>query len=582
MHLFLLNFVLLGISSQHIMAAGSSFCTTTVGCIEKIKRIVPETNRFWFGDQFKLQCGTLGSPRYRGNNAVNCINPPELSNYYSMGSRLFRVKTFTSAYLQNLSIYPRITYKPENGTYRACDHDFDETPEVSEVEGHPDMIPVDPFYIRNPPDISWPERSGNDSLIIAMVDVGFGQLRFLSINFPRNTQVIRKYSPVDNFRFGMPTPMALLVFRPAPGAVFTPKSFRSTSDEKFDLTEFMIKHNLENGLIGLNWIMVGTDAYGIEQHKMKWLVDNCHSLLQTKLLKDQRWEFVDTFPLNEMDSTLTVSFNQPEVHQDVCCSKIELAEEEIFTDALADKQIPSIAVRTPPKVTSLRQPENADNYQRTLRHYLVTKEDKFTMVMFDPKKQYLYWMVADLSSDSLATGSMSDDAYTVSKYKFPVPGKPNECQYVVLMLFRQPRSTGSSDISEYYNSDHPLRSSVCDAHCVYRSLFSIEQFKSFHRLSLASATWFKVCYDVYEAARQIQRIAASNVTTSTTAPTIIKKQHGREIKPESDQKNKEMALICSLIKQTNLDCAKLSNAPAYSHSLTSAILIPAIIYAIVF
>uniref|UniRef100_A0A914QKS6 Uncharacterized protein n=1 Tax=Panagrolaimus davidi TaxID=227884 RepID=A0A914QKS6_9BILA len=131
--------------------------------------------------------------------------------------------------------------------YRACDHNFEVEPDVEEIDGHPEMEPIDPYFIRNPPDISWPELNHNDSLIIAMVDIGFGTLKFLSIDYPRDTKVIRKYHPVENFRRGMPTPMALLVFRPLPGMTYSAKNFKGHPDEPFDLPKFMIKHGLESG-----------------------------------------------------------------------------------------------------------------------------------------------------------------------------------------------------------------------------------------------------------------------------------------------------------------------------------------------
>ena len=65
MHLFLLTFILLGISSGQIMAEGEGFCSTTVQCIDKVKKIVPETDRFWFGDQYKLQCGEFSTRKIR-------------------------------------------------------------------------------------------------------------------------------------------------------------------------------------------------------------------------------------------------------------------------------------------------------------------------------------------------------------------------------------------------------------------------------------------------------------------------------------------------------------------------------------
>lgn len=88
--------------------------------------------------------------------------------------------------------------------------------------------------------------------------------------------------------------------------------------------------------------MVGADAFAIERRRIRGFVDNCHSLIQTskiliklkhiqkqvslflELLKDQRWDFVDAFPLNELDSSVSVSFTQPEVQGEVCCTKIEL------------------------------------------------------------------------------------------------------------------------------------------------------------------------------------------------------------------------------------------------------------------
>jgi hypothetical protein len=172
--------------------------------------------------------------------------------------------------------------------------------------------------------------------------------------------------------------------------------------------------------------------------------------------------------LNELDSSVSVSFTQPEVQGEVCCTKIELIEDEIFADPLSDQQISSIATKSIPKLSSLRSIQNTDNYQRSLRHYIVSKEDRFTAVMFDPKRQYLYWLVTDIPSAALAAGDVIHDGLTVAKYMISIPDKPNECQFSVLMLFRQPRSAAESDISEHYNSDHPLRSKICNKHCVYR------------------------------------------------------------------------------------------------------------------
>ena len=109
-----------------------------------------------------------------------------------------------------------------------------------------------------------------------------------------------------------------------------------------------------------------------------------------------------------------------------------------------------------------------DNYQRSQRDYIVSKEDRFTLVMFDPKKSYLYWLVSDIPADYLAPGDIIKDSLTIAKYFPPIPEKPSECLYIVLVLFRQPRSSSVSEISEHYNKDNALRSSLCNEHCIYR------------------------------------------------------------------------------------------------------------------
>jgi hypothetical protein len=37
-------------------------------------------------------------------------------------------------------------------------------------------------------------------------------------------------------------------------------------------------------LIGINWAMIGADAYAMERQRLKGSVDNCHSLIQKSCL----------------------------------------------------------------------------------------------------------------------------------------------------------------------------------------------------------------------------------------------------------------------------------------------------------
>uniref|UniRef100_A0A914DDZ3 Uncharacterized protein n=1 Tax=Acrobeloides nanus TaxID=290746 RepID=A0A914DDZ3_9BILA len=362
-------------------------------------------------------------------------------------------------------------------------------------------------------------------------------------------------------------------------------------DELFDLSEFMMKHHLEKGLIGINWIMVGADAYAIEKQRIRGLVDNCHSLVVKKLARDRRWEFVDMFPLNEMDAWLSASYKQPQASYEVCCSKIELNEETLYLDPLADGEISSIAVHNQPQITSLRsiQQQPADNYQRSLRHYIIMKEDKYTLLMFDPKRAYVHWLLVDIPSASLASGNIIDDGLQVASYVPPIPDKPNDCYFVLFMLFRQPRSSQSmSEVAEFYNSDHPLRSKYCVHHCVYRGAFNVAQFKSFHRLSLSATSWMKVCYDIHEAARQIRSIKETNVTEEVkksgfhnggqkladdNGPKAWSTNSDSKHRKKHDIKSSQIESICNLIRPQDKKCTSTSGISSSLKPLSVVILV---------
>ena len=103
----------------------------------------------------------------------------------------------------------------------------------------------------------------------------------------------------------------------------------------------------------------------------------------------------------------------------------------------------------------------------------------------------------------------------------------------------------------------------------FRSSFSIDQFKAFHRLTLSSTSWFKVCYDAFEAFKQLKRLETSNVTvvTETTKHEngymeLLDTPHRDYFKKHGDKKRLQMQNICAVIKQTTIDCDSLASAPS--------------------
>lgn len=47
-----------------------TFCIKTSECIEKVKKMVQETDRFWFGNLWKLKCLNSGEFRSKNNNKI--------------------------------------------------------------------------------------------------------------------------------------------------------------------------------------------------------------------------------------------------------------------------------------------------------------------------------------------------------------------------------------------------------------------------------------------------------------------------------------------------------------------------------
>ncbi|XP_003377417.1 conserved hypothetical protein [Trichinella spiralis] len=83
-------------------------------CLESVRNKAADASIYWFGDRMKAACS--GSILHNSPAKINCYNPPTLRPYESIFSRLFRITTFHPAYLQNLKIFPQMTFfsEPEN------------------------------------------------------------------------------------------------------------------------------------------------------------------------------------------------------------------------------------------------------------------------------------------------------------------------------------------------------------------------------------------------------------------------------------------------------------------------------------
>ncbi|WKY00972.1 hypothetical protein Q1695_015182 [Nippostrongylus brasiliensis] len=476
----------------------AALCTDTATCISRVREVVAAPRKFWFGEQRRSQC--------HGRNAdpIECYGPPHLSAFHSVGSRLFRARTYHAAYLRNLRIFPRVTFRAHSGEYRACDHDFRAgNGSVQVVEADPDMAPVAPYFTRSKPDITWHGLQYDEEFIIAIVDVGFGTLNYLVTGFPREPKVLYDYTPSENFR-PEPNPMVVVVFRKKKTSA--PRLGRP---EDFDISKFMLDNDLADDLIGLSLIIVGSDAFAIERQRIRGTIDNCHSLLKSKLLRHPPAPALSRLPLDELNSWLTVSVTQPDRDVNVCCQRVRQRERNVFFDPLGAATVSATAVMTPPVVTSARIPPGSPsyvNYHRQTRTHIALMDELYTLVGLDATTSALHWMIVDIPGQELAS---SLNGITKASYIPLLPQKPASCSPFALFLFSQPASL---DVVPEY----------CDDMCSLRNSFRMDVFKQRYTLRLRALSWISVCYDLpyaYHVMKSTMNETANEDNQELSKPT---------------------------------------------------------------
>ncbi|KAL6726293.1 hypothetical protein Aduo_008281 [Ancylostoma duodenale] len=477
----------------------AALCPDTATCISRVKEIVAAPRKFWFGEQRRSLC--------QGRNAdpVECFGPDHLSAFHSVGSRLFRVRTYHAAYLRNLRIFPRVSFRAHSGEYRACDHEFRAGNGSTQViEADPDMIPVAPYFIRSKPEITWHGLQYDEEFTIAIIDVGFGSLNYLVTGFPQNPKVLHEYEPSENFR-PEANPMVVAMFRKSKPLL----KFGRAKD--FDISKFMLENEFADDLIGLALIIVGSDAFAIERQRLRGTVDNCHSLLRSKLRRHPPASSLSLLPLDELNSWLTVSVEQPELDVNVCCQQVRQKATTTYFDPLGALTVSALSMLNPPAVNSARIPIQGPsymNYHRQARTHIALMDDLYALVALDATNSVLHWMVVDIPAQELAS---APNGITKARYLPFSPSKPATCAPFALFLFSQPSSLDMIPV-------------FCDDQCELRGKFRLDLFKQRYGLRLRALSWVTVCYDLPYSYHVISSATNSSVedsgdnSSSTSSP----------------------------------------------------------------
>ncbi|CAL2036025.1 unnamed protein product [Caenorhabditis brenneri] len=483
--------ILLLVFGLHVDNQVEAVCRDTETCIERVKEVVAAPRRFWFGEQRSALCS------HRNARSLECGGPPQLANFHSIASRLFRVKTYHSAYLRNLNIFPRVTYRASPGHYRACEHDFF-SGNTSAVEADPDMDPVDPFRIRRRPEVTWSELQFDDQYTVVFTDVGYATLNYLAVDFPKATRILKDYEPTENYR-PSPNPMVVLIFRKGRVPVEAPKS-----EEDFDLPGFMLKHELEEDLVGLSLVIAGSDPFAIEKQRIRGKVDYCHSLLQKRMTMNppRHHTILNRLPIDEIDSWLSVNFEQFAMNANACCQRIMLPKTSVFLDPLGDVSISALTTLTPPSISSMRitaSQSNYINYHRQTRNFVELSNEKFTLAIIDAHHGHLHWLEVDIPAANL--NAANGNGLTKANYVPLIPKKPSTCHSYLFVLLAQPATLQTLD-------------PFCEGMCEQRKKFRLELFKQQHGLRLSALSTVSSCYDLPYAYHILMKDALQNRTDS--------------------------------------------------------------------
>ncbi|KAK6023054.1 hypothetical protein OSTOST_11224 [Ostertagia ostertagi] len=312
--------------------------------------------------------------------------------------------------------------------------------------------------------------------------------------------------------------------------------------DDFDISKFMLDNDLADDLIGLSLIIVGSDAFAIERQRLRGTIDNCHSLLRSKLIRHPPAPSLNRLPLEELNSWLTVSVELPQMDVNVCCQQVRQKNHlnsratTVFFDPLGAATVSASATVVPPSLirhppapslnrlpleelnswltVSVELPQmdvnvccqqvrqkipiqspSYVNYHRQARTHIALMDELYTLVALDASTSMLHWMVVDIPSQELAS---SPNGITANYIPF-APEKPASCSPFALFLFSQPASINTIPM-------------YCDGACELRGKFRMDVFKQRYMLRLRAISWISVCYDLPYAYHVIR--AAMNSTTN--------------------------------------------------------------------
>ncbi|XP_059168042.1 uncharacterized protein LOC131950040 [Physella acuta] len=454
-----------------------------------------------------------------------CMNPDTTNK--NMSSRMLRTNNFDTSLIKQ---FLHIRFNTPAGTYVACGHKFSVDAIAMTVDlDNTHTIYLDMWSLNHRPSITFTPIQGEVYTLVAY-DAGYLSLGGIWVNiktadtssgteiYPYNGPVNPLYEKHNSFVFAL--------FKQKNGDITDIAAQKSQvlktvvdNDGIYYLDSFISSNNLE-GPVGIGFIAVAADAFGIQYFIDRNIFNNCPYLvssnkgLQTALRSmgyqlDGNNSFTDyrgTFLLG-LQVDLQVTYYSPEAHFDSCCTHSMQSMVEVRVDPLATTTLMPLHVRNQPFIQLLpiemRMPTPVTGQLYTLLLLDVTE----AKANISNPNTVIHWQVVNIPGDDIPSGD------TIRGYLSPLPAIKKDVRTMMFLLLSQPSRVDPGALWSYTGTG-------CDSRTTLRCKFNLGAFMKNLNFKLVGLTMFLTEQDAFTRAVLYGSVNLNDIATSDTTNTI--------------------------------------------------------------
>ncbi|CAL1541532.1 unnamed protein product [Lymnaea stagnalis] len=437
---------------------GQTTCDNEAQCLESLKKILVDRDKFWFGSNYDKSCP-------KGPTTSACSNPDVPLT--SIASRLFNnSQEQLSSHLNNTKL-ARIVYNAPNASIFACGHDFP-VPAVTSYTVNPlNITRVSAWSLNHKPVVTWDPLPNATLSTVIVWDVGYYFLHGLYVNcangsMDTGTAAVSYRGPLNP----SPTPNVYLT------TVFTQlrelnatqvqellQTFMNGNMRRFKQAVFLETLNTATGdsvmtePSHINLMTVVADAYSVQKQKERLLVDNCpllasqqptlHKVLRganmSVSLSDNMTSYPDPSPpyVTTLSVGIDVTYSTDDYWVMSCCLNYSITRGSFKADPFSDRTQRAGMTRLKPNVQlSLTDmiPGNTFTDQVYTLFFVDVAPAADATANATNVTVITHWLVGNIRNGDVSTGD------EIAQYFGPNPFLPNSPRPYMFMLFKQPVS----------------------------------------------------------------------------------------------------------------------------------------------